>query len=180
MVLDNLKKIVAYMNGFILKKKVKTIGLVKNIGKTIVINNGGEIIIGNRTCLWPEVKLSVNSNTRYPSPKIEIGKFSSIGDRTQIHCGNFVSIGNYVLISWEVNIIEYDYHSPGGGPPDPKPIIIDDDVWVGARCIITKGVTIGKGSIIAAGSVVTKDVSPYSLVAGNPARFIKKIESWRG
>lgn len=50
---------------------------------------------------------------------------------------------------------------------------IGDDVWVGYGAIILSGVTIGKGSIIAAGSVVTKDVEPYAIVAGNPARFIK-------
>lgn len=53
-------------------------------------------------------------------------------------------------------------------------IIIDDDVWIGAGAIILTGVTIGKGSVIAAGSIVTKDVEPYTIVGGNPAKLIKK------
>jgi len=57
-----------------------------------------------------------------------------------------------------------------------RPIKICDDAWIGAKCIILPGVTIGEAAIIGAGSVVTKNVDPYTLVAGNPAKFIKKIE----
>ena len=56
----------------------------------------------------------------------------------------------------------------------PKPIMICDDVWIGARAIIMGGCTIGKGSIIAAGSVITHDVEEYSIVGGNPAKLIRK------
>jgi acetyltransferase-like isoleucine patch superfamily enzyme len=58
-------------------------------------------------------------------------------------------------------------------PYKRRPIIIEDDVWIGACAIILKGVTIGEGAIVAAGSVVTKNVEPYSLVGGNPAKLIK-------
>ncbi|MEP7146052.1 MAG: acyltransferase, partial [bacterium] len=57
-----------------------------------------------------------------------------------------------------------------------KPVLIEDDVWIGANCFILKGVTIGKGSIVGAGSVVNNDVKPFSIYAGNPAVFIKNIE----
>jgi acetyltransferase-like isoleucine patch superfamily enzyme len=157
-----------------------TNGLIRSVGKTIVLNKNGKIYIGKRSCLWPDVKLSLVPSPGHETPIIEIGSFSSIGDRTQIHCGHLVSIGNYVLIAWDVNVIEFDYHAPGGGSPIPKPIVIEDEVWVGARCIITKGVTVGRGAILAAGSVVTKDVAPYTLVAGNPAKPIKIVSSWRG
>jgi len=56
-----------------------------------------------------------------------------------------------------------------------KPVMIEDDVWIGANCLILKGVTIGKGSIIGAGSVVNNDVKPFSIYAGNPAVFVKLI-----
>lgn len=180
MAIDTLRKILGYVRGIFLKRKIKTTGFIKSIGKTIVVNNGGKILIGNRTCLWPDVKFALVRTPSHCSPVIKIGAFTSIGDRSQIHCGQLVSIGDYVLISWDVNIIEFDYHAPGGGIPKPKPIIIEDEVWIGARCIITKGVTIGKGAILAAGAVVTKDVPPYTLVAGNPAKPIKNVPSWRG
>jgi serine acetyltransferase len=175
-----LADIIAYLRGYILSLRVKTNGPIKSFGKTILLNNQGKISIGKRTCIWPDVKIATIKCGDTFSPLVQIGEFGSIGDRTQIHCGNKVEIGNYVLISWDVNIIEYDYHAPGGGQPEPRPIIIEDEVWIGARSIITKGITIGKGSIIGAGSVVTKSVPPYSLAAGNPARVIKKIHSWRG
>lgn len=178
--MEVFRKILGYVRGFFLKRKITTKGFIQSIGKTIVLNNGGEVIIGNRTCLWPDVKLSLVATPGHGTPIIKIGAFSSIGDRAQIHCGKLVSIGDHVLISWDVNIIEFDYHAPGGGIPEPKPIVIEDEVWVGARCIITKGVTIGKGAILAAGAVVTKDVPPYTLVAGNPAKPIKNVSSWKG
>ncbi len=180
MSMDYISKFTQYIRGFFLKRKINAKGLIRNVGKTTINNNGGVIIVGNRTCFWPEVKLSIISTPYHKLPMIQIGEYSSIGDRSQIHCGEKVSIGNYVIISWDVNIIEFDYHSPGGGIPKPKPIIIEDEVWIGAKCIITKGVRIGKGAIVAAGSVVTKDVPPFTLMAGNPAKAIKTVASWKG
>ena len=57
-----------------------------------------------------------------------------------------------------------------------KPIRVCSDAWIGMNCIILKGVTIGEGAIVAAGSVVTKDVSPWTIVAGNPAVVVKQLE----
>ena len=160
--------------------KLNASGPIRSFGKTIVNNPHGEIIIGKRSCLWPDVKFTLVKCENTDKPIVNIGEFTSIGDRTQIHCGKRVSIGNDVLISWDVNILEYDYHSPGGGYPEPRTITIEDEVWIGAQSIILNGVSIGKGAIIGAGSVVTKDVRPYTFSAGNPAREIKKISSWKG
>jgi acetyltransferase-like isoleucine patch superfamily enzyme len=66
-----------------------------------------------------------------------------------------------------------DYKEMDKLHPDDLPIYIEDDVWIGARSIILSGVRIGEGSIVAAGSVVTKSVPPYSIVGGVPARVIK-------
>lgn len=62
------------------------------------------------------------------------------------------------------------------GLSEPRPVLIEDDVWIGARVIILPGVKVGKGSVIGAGSVVTKDVMPYTVVGGNPARVLKGRE----
>jgi acetyltransferase-like isoleucine patch superfamily enzyme len=172
--------IIGYLRGYILRTRIKANGPIKSIGRTIIYNRQGIIIVGKRTCIWPDVKMSLIKCNSDITPTIKIGEYGNIGDRTQIHCGNAVEIGRYVAIAWEVNIIEYDYHAAGGGVPVPDPIKIEDEVWIGARSIITKGVTIGKGAIIGAGSVVTKDVPAYCLAVGNPAKVISSVPSWRG
>lgn len=177
---NKFSKIIAYVRGLGLRRKMQVEGRIKSYGRTIVENDGGSIRIGRGSCLWPDVKLSLAVQAGGYPPVIQIGEYSSIGDRTQIHCGHSVSIGDYVLISWDVNILEFDFHAAGGGPSLPAPVVIEDEVWIGACCIILKGVSIGKGAIIGAGAVVTKDVPPFSFAAGNPARVIKTVASWRG
>ena len=58
-----------------------------------------------------------------------------------------------------------------------KPIVIEDECWIGGGCVVLAGVTIGRGSVIGAGSVVTKDIPPYCVAVGNPCRVIREIES---
>ena len=74
----------------------------------------------------------------------------------------------------DAHFIEYEGYEP------TKPVIIEDDVWIGTRVTILKGVTVGKGAIIGACSVVTKDVPPHSIVVGNPAKVVKENVTWRG
>lgn len=120
---------------------------------------------------------------------ITIGNNFYIGRYSQIECdaiiGDNVIFANYVAL-----VGRYDHHYQQIGKPTRlamqirdkdynwkglySKVIIEDDVWVGYGSIIMSGAKIGKGSIIAAGSVVTKDVEPYSIVGGNPAKFIKK------
>ncbi|MFM6206979.1 acyltransferase [Planktothrix sp.] len=129
--------------------------------------------------------------------KIEIGKNCYIGEGTRIRSGNSIKIGNEVLISDKVNIYDTDSHSLNyvlrhkefvevailnnltidAKELDIKsaPVVIEDQVRIGFNVAILKGVTIGKGSIIEAGSVVTKDVEPFTVVAGNPAKIIKQL-----
>jgi acetyltransferase-like isoleucine patch superfamily enzyme len=92
-----------------------------------------------------------------------------------------VALGNYVIFGPEVAIVGGDhvYDEAGtpicftGRPPMPK-TVIEDDVWVGQRSVIKAGVRIGRGAVVAMGSVVTKDVEPYTIVGGVPAKLIKR------
>ena len=123
-----------------------------------------------------------------PGASISIGSGSYIGASSVISALD-VSIGSRVLISWGVTIVDHNSHSLElvdrrsdlaawrNGQKDwskvkSAPIKIMDDTWVGFGAIILKGVTIGEGAVIAAGSVVTKDVAPGSIVGGNPAKLI--------
>ncbi|MGB5105756.1 MAG: acyltransferase [Candidatus Zixiibacteriota bacterium] len=173
----NLKKLFGYARGYLLKTKITTLGPIKSYGRTIIRNRRGKVIIGKRSLLWPKVVFDFTSAPPSTIPVVEIGEHTVLGDRTEVHCGHRVKIGNWVGISWDCLIMDNDYHAAGGGDAVPKPVLIEDEAWIGAKSIILKGVTIGKGAIVCAGSVVIADVPPYSFVAGNPARVMRKVES---
>ena len=138
-----------------------------------IMKNNGKITVGNRVLLHRYVKLSAYGG------KIEIGNNTYIGDRTEIHSGESVKIGNNVNVAWDCNVLDRDYHAFESDVEVIKPVVISDNVWIGARSMVLKGVTIGKGSVVAAGSIVTHDVPPGCLVAGNPARVIKENVTWK-
>ena len=127
--------------------------------------------------------------------KIEIGGDFYVGPRTFIGAKEHISIGKCVMISNDVFICDNNNH-----PTSPKsreymcrhtfkdehwswqyaqsrPVTIEDNVWIGQRAIILKGVRIGSGSIVAAGAVVSRDVPAFSIVAGNPAKVVKAIDA---
>ncbi len=127
------------------------------------------------------VRLPWSVNLWSPHNHIILGHHVQFGENVIVHCD--AEIGNYVLIARNVALIGRDDHrfdipgetmwdSPRG---DRYKIVIEDDVWVGYGAIILSGVTLGRGSVVSAGSVVVQDVDPFAIVGGNPARFIK----WR-
>lgn len=150
--------------------------------------NKNDIQIGNRC----EIKGTLCS---FQGGNIIIGDNCFMGFSSYIGAMDSVSIGNDVIIASNVRIFDNNNH-----PTDPdmrremshnnfygdlwtwkyaehKPVVIEDNVWLGEYSAILKGVTIGHGSIVASHSVVTKDVPPLSIVAGNPAKIVKKLES---
>ena len=124
---------------------------------------------------------------------INIGKYCYVGEGTRIWSAQNIFIGDRVLISHNVNIFDSDTHPlnanlrhqqfksiiTSGHPKEidllEEPVHINNDVLIGCSSIILKGVTIGKGAIIGAGSVVTKDIPPWTIVAGNPATIIREL-----
>lgn len=111
---------------------------------------------------------------------LELGSGSFINVDSKIYCNNNITIGKNVFIGENVIIRDSDDHNViRKGYINTKPIIIRDHVWIGMKSIILKGVTIGQNSIVAAGSVVTKDVPDNVIVAGVPAKIIRKNTNWR-
>jgi acetyltransferase-like isoleucine patch superfamily enzyme len=115
-----------------------------------------------------------------------------VGPNTIIDCVSKVTIGDNVLISYECIFSDSDNHSLSYskrkddlenwrlGQQDwtdvnMAPILVNRGAWIGARAIILKGVTIGEGAVVGMGSVVTRDVPPFTVVAGNPAKEIRKL-----
>lgn len=127
--------------------------------------------------------------------KITIGDYCVISERCVVGAVEQITFGNCVGISNHVHIFDNNNHPTSPNVrrkmfmdgfegeawrwthAESKPIVIEDNVWVGEYAAILKGVTIGTGSIVASHAVVTKDVPPYSIVAGNPARVVKTIEN---
>ena len=114
---------------------------------------------------------------------IHIGEHCGISGVT-IMCAKKVVLGRNVALGANVIIYDNDMHAinpylrqyDNDNNIEAKEVVIDDHVWVGANCIILKGVHIGRGAVIGAGSVVTKDVPPLTIYAGNPAKYIRDIE----
>ena len=145
----------------------------------------GKISCKIRYFIWTKIlNQNIGKNVKIQSD-ILVGKFDDIKIGSNVALNEKcrlrnVDIGDYVLLAPEVYILHsgHNYQSKNipiysQGEKRYKKTIIEDDVWIGARSIILPGKKIGKGSIVAAGSVVTKDVEPYTIVGGNPAKFIR-------
>ena len=149
---------------------------------------------GKGSCLRRRTRMDV-----VPWNKFELGSQSTIedftavnngvgdvtiGDRTRVGLSNTligpVRIGNDVRLAQNVVLSGLNHNYADPNTPihlqgvSTKPIVIEDESWIGANAVIVPGVTIGKHSIVAAGSVVTRDVPPYAVVGGNPAKLIKE------
>lgn len=109
---------------------------------------------------------------------IEIGNNSGVGIDCRIT--GPLSIGDDVMMAPGVSIVTQNHEISDTEIPmrlqtaEKKKVTICDDVWIGTNAIILPGITVGKGSVVAGGAVVTKDVPPYTIVGGNPARIIRK------
>ena len=113
-----------------------------------------------------------------PKAKLVIRGYGFLNTNATLNCFEYIELGNDCAISDNVTISDSDSHSINGNKVT-SPIIIKDHVWIGKNAIILKGVTIGEGAVVAAGSVVTKDVPPNSLVGGVPAKVIKEHIEWK-
>ena len=177
------------MNYFNFLNKSATIDESVLLMKNIIIQNETsdrkKMIVGKNT------KIGANAHfIIYPESKgIFIGEESLVNTNCNLYSMEKISIGNRVLISYNVSIFDNNSHplkmedrakhiqNPADNSRvERAEVTIEDDVWVGCNSVILKGVTIGKGSIIAAGSVVTASVQPFSIIGGAPAKVIKSLQ----
>lgn len=151
--------------------------------------------IGEGGCVGAKLMFESNEGS------ITIGDGCYIASSVSLISRSSIRIGNHVGIAWGASVYDHDsqsidpvhrrsayalfnrhydsdeqYSTIDWSHVGSAPIVIEDDAWIGFDAVILKGVTIGQGSIVAARSVVTKDVPPYSVVAGNPARVVKSLD----
>lgn len=145
-------------------------------GSLVARNYGGEMIIADRVRI---VSTIATTELIASNGLLEIGESTFINYGCSIAANKLVRIGANCNIGTYVIIMDNDFHrlepERRNERPDSAPIILEDNVWLGARVIVLKGVTIGEGSVIGAGSVVTKDIPPRSLAVGMPAKVIKTL-----
>ncbi|MDP3392435.1 DapH/DapD/GlmU-related protein [Sediminibacterium sp.] len=158
-------------------------------GKDLIIEDNAEInclseqniVLGNRVTIGKHAIIRPsNIYGGAIGAGLKVGDHSNIGPYSYIGCSGKITIGNNVMISPRVSIYAENHVFDEANIPmkeqgvTQSAVTIEDDCWIAANSIILAGVTIGKGSVIAAGSVVTKSVPPYSVVAGVPAKVIKQ------
>jgi len=190
--MGKIKKILYLILNYIAKNMQRKAGHF-SIAKTarvnylgIVLNKESVLKVGDRSIMEGRISFDKSGSA------VIIGKNTFIG-ASHIVCAEKVEIGDNVMIAWGCTIVDHNSHSLSAeqrakdvsdwykGEKDwsevaMKSVKIEDGAWIGLNSIILKGVTIGEGAVVGAGSVVTKNVEPYTVVAGNPARFIKKID----
>jgi acetyltransferase-like isoleucine patch superfamily enzyme len=139
------------------------------------ISNEGRISLGDRVRLVSTVATLELSTL--PGGHLEIGHNVFINYGCSIASSNHVKIGDDCLIGSHVMMMDCDFHRVEDKSWDTTgvPIVLEDRVWIGNRAIVLKGVRVGHDAVVAAGSVVTKDVPPRTLVAGVPARVVREF-----
>lgn len=158
---------------FYLRKAVKGSGVICKQKPSLLIK--GKLTIGNDVRFWSSItqaRISVFRNA-----EMTIGD-GSIINGSRISAKKQIVIGKHCSIAPEVLIMDSDFHEVGNFKQESsaRPVIIGDHVWIATKAVILKGVTIGDHAVIAAGAIVTKDVPAYTVVGGNPAKFIKEIK----
>jgi galactoside O-acetyltransferase len=138
----------------------------------------GSILEGSITFQREEAQVAIGSNTSFSASLIDCAERVEIGDDTMISWGCVVTDHDSHSLRWSAR--SNDVRGTLRGKKDwshvaVKPVVIGSKCWIGMHVLILKGVTIGEGAVVAAGSVVTRDVPSWTVVGGNPARLIRTI-----
>ena len=164
-----------------------------NIHKNAKVTIGSDFVMSSDDCFNPLCRHQRGCIVaERPNTVIEIGHHTGMSSpclwaKERITIGNHVNIGgDCIIMDSDAHNLDWRVRDSGemfssketmdGHTAKCAPIVIEDHVLIGARCIILKGVTIGEGSVIGAGSVVVKSIPPHCIAAGNPCRVIKQLE----
>lgn len=162
--------VVAHLAGLWLRSRFQKSGIlvVPGLWPLPSIDNRGRIEVEN-CAFFPGVHLEC-----WNGAVIRIGNGTYLNRNTEVVAARSVTIGRDCKIARDVIIMDTDQHALPNGDLIAGPVVIEDGVWIGARAIVLKGVTIGHDAVIGAGSVVTRDIPPRAVVAGVPARILRQ------
>ena len=149
--------------------------------------NPSKVVIGDNSVIHCQIQILGHGG------QVKIGNYCFVGENSHIWSGKSIKIGNRVLIGHNCNVFDNDGHPfdkderhtqfkkifSTGHPKDinlrDSEVIIEDDVWIGANVSVLKGTRIGRGAIIGAGSIVSKDIEPFTVNAGNPSQMLRRL-----
>ena len=183
MEMKKLGRLILYIyNIFRWKPKFGLFGWKSTIAKPDLLYQTDAISIGKGVSIRKGARLETIGSWNGKEPKMVIGDGCSI--HLYFHCGaaQSVTIGRNVLIASRVYISDHDHEFDNPELPPIKaglivsPVVIEDEVWVGEGAVILKGVTVGKRAVIGSNAVVTKDVPPFSVAGGVPAKILRRIK----
>lgn len=145
-------------------------------GRPIVHNLGGRLVIGDHTVLRSivaPIEITVTKNAT-----LRIGRSAHLNSGTTLAATGGLEIGDRVEISPYVTIYDTSFHDlyERSLVPDPRPVIIEDDVWLGTKCTVLPGVRIGRGAVVVAHALVTRNVAPFTIVSGVPAQRVAELD----
>jgi acetyltransferase-like isoleucine patch superfamily enzyme len=166
------------LRGVIARRRYVTGGgdllLVRN-GVQIVKRDGGgqQLRLGRGVRMAEHVRLIFEG----PDGMIELGDDTFLNARCEIRAREHVRIGAHCRLAFDVVVMDTNHHHIEGSRTT-EPTTIGDRVWIGARALVLRGVTVGDGAVVAAGSIVTHDVPARTLVAGSPAKAIRADVTW--
>jgi acetyltransferase-like isoleucine patch superfamily enzyme len=166
------------------RSQCRSIGRRFWMEKIPYISGSGSIRIGDDVRLSGKPSFAFN-NRHLESPELIIGTGTFVGHDCAFTAAESIRIGDHCLLAGGVRISDQDGHpldaeARRAGQTTPRdevrPVVIGNDVWIGARAVVLKGVTVGDRAVVGMGSVVTKDVPADCVVAGNPARVVKWLD----
>ncbi len=165
----------------------------------VMIGDGTKVYNFRAIAARPPARLTIGAKSMFqgsiaadhPAAIVTIGSNTFVGG-SRLVCAKEICIGDNVLISWGCTLVDHDSHSlvweerqndvrdwhygrKDWSHVTMEKVTICDKAWIGFNVVILKGVTVGEGAVVGACSVVTKDVEPYTVVAGNPARLVKRL-----
>jgi acetyltransferase-like isoleucine patch superfamily enzyme len=157
-----------------------------SLGRNVYIGDGtwlsglstGGVRIGNHVRIREHVWIQATSRLDDPGVGLSIGEGTYIGPRCMLGAGGGVTIGRHVTMGAAIHLLAENHAFDDSSRPirdqgvTRRGITVEDDVWIGNAAIVLDGVTIGRGAVIGAGTIVTQNVPPFAIAVGNPARVI--------